>query len=131
MMRVVSQTSQSTLVLFQILCGNKSDLEAERVVSREDGEKAAQKLGIPFIETSAKTGSNVEQAFHELVRQVPRSGIEYKVRATTDCAVTEVLKVLSSVFCSLTNLCTSYFYATDTCRLTVQNLLMRTKVTVP
>ena len=64
----------------KILCGNKVDLETERTVTQKDGEKAAEKLGIPFIETSAKTGHNVVETFHELVRQVPRSGIEYKVR---------------------------------------------------
>ena len=61
------------------MCGNKVDLEAERKITTKDGEKAAEKLGIPFMETSAKTGNNVVEAYHELVRNIPRSGIEYKV----------------------------------------------------
>lgn len=53
-----------------ILAGNKTDLEASRVVSTREGTELAKKLGIPFLETSAKTGSNVEEVFTELVREV-------------------------------------------------------------
>ncbi len=36
-----------------MLIGNKSDLEEERVVTYEQGQKVAQKYGILFEETSA------------------------------------------------------------------------------
>jgi small GTP-binding protein len=49
-----------------ILVGNKIDLEGQREVSREEGEKLAEDLGIPYIETSAKTGDNIEDAFRML-----------------------------------------------------------------
>jgi len=37
-----------------ILVANKSDLESERVVSREEVEALAKSYNIPFIEASAK-----------------------------------------------------------------------------
>ena len=46
-----------------MLIGNKSDLENKRAVSREEGESFAQKHDLFFMETSAKTAYNVEEAF--------------------------------------------------------------------
>jgi Ras-related protein Rab-11A len=54
-----------------ILIGNKVDLKDERVVSTEEGEKYSKKIeASDFIETSAKYGENVEQAFNNLVHQI-------------------------------------------------------------
>lgn len=54
-----------------ILIGNKIDLNDERVVTTEDGEKYAKEIDASdFIETSAKYGENVEQAFSNLVNQI-------------------------------------------------------------
>eukprot|EP00210_Caulerpa_lentillifera_P003720 g3553.t1 len=47
----------------KILIGNKSDMKDKRVVPREKGEALAKELGIPFIESSAKTGENVTEIF--------------------------------------------------------------------
>lgn len=47
----------------KLLVGNKSDLTARRVVSYETGKAFADEIGIPFMETSAKGATNVEQAF--------------------------------------------------------------------
>ena len=63
----------------QILVGNKKDLDMGRVITYAEGKALADKLGIPFMETSAKTGHNVTEAFHELVRITPREGVDYKV----------------------------------------------------
>ena len=43
-----------------MLIGNKSDLDTKRSVSTEEGERFAQENGLIFMETSAKTASNVE-----------------------------------------------------------------------
>ena len=40
-----------------------SDLEARRDVKREEGEAFAREHGLIFMETSAKTAANVEEAF--------------------------------------------------------------------
>ncbi|OVA17630.1 Small GTPase superfamily [Macleaya cordata] len=47
-----------------MLIGNKCDLpHRKRVVSREEGEQFARENGLTFIEVSAKTSQNVEEAF--------------------------------------------------------------------
>merc|ERR1719270_304071 len=56
------QNSHQNMVI--MLIGNKSDLENRRQVSTEEGEAFAQKHGLMFLETSAKTAENVEEAFH-------------------------------------------------------------------
>jgi len=57
-----------------ILIGNKIDLSDQRVVSKEEGERLAEKIqASDFIETSAKFGENVEAAFKNLVYQILRN----------------------------------------------------------
>nr|MDO8110308.1 Rab family GTPase [Candidatus Sigynarchaeota archaeon] len=52
-----------------ILVGNKADLTDIKKVATSDGETLKAKLGaIDFLETSAKDGDNVEQAFMRLVK---------------------------------------------------------------
>ncbi|KAA0190100.1 Ras protein Rab-2A [Fasciolopsis buskii] len=46
-----------------MLIGNKSDLEGRRDVQKEEGEAFAREHGLIFMETSAKTAANVEEAF--------------------------------------------------------------------
>jgi|TARA_B110000305_G_C19226357_1_gene533027 Ras-related protein Rab-2A len=46
-----------------MLIGNKADLDNRRQVSTEEGERFAKENGLIFLETSAKTAFNVEQAF--------------------------------------------------------------------
>jgi len=50
----------------KLIVGNKCDLESERVVKFEDGKQMAESFGIPFIETSAKSSTNVINAFMEM-----------------------------------------------------------------
>ncbi|KAJ7031706.1 ras protein [Mycena alexandri] len=51
-----------------LLVGNKCDMVDGREVSKEDGEALARQFGCAFIETSAKTAQNVDQAFKGVVR---------------------------------------------------------------
>ncbi|CAG0890925.1 unnamed protein product, partial [Cyprideis torosa] len=54
-----------------ILCGHKADLEERRVVSRERGKQLADKLGsLCYLETSARTGQNVERAVEILLSAI-------------------------------------------------------------
>lgn len=46
-----------------VIIGNKSDLVHQRKVSYCQGAQLAESLNVLFLETSAKAGANVEQAF--------------------------------------------------------------------
>lgn len=49
-----------------MLVGTKVDCEEERVVSFAEAEVLAKKIGIPYIETSAKENKGVSEAFNML-----------------------------------------------------------------
>jgi GTPase SAR1 family protein len=51
-----------------VLVGNKIDLT--RVVQMQSGKRLADDLGADFIETSAKTGENVGEAFERIARKL-------------------------------------------------------------
>jgi len=53
-----------------VLVGNKCDLNDQRVISTDNGNDLAKKFGCAFLEASAKTRLNVEQIFHDLIRQI-------------------------------------------------------------
>ena len=47
-----------------------SDLESRREVKKEEGEAFAREHGLVFMETSAKTAANVEEAFINTAREI-------------------------------------------------------------
>ena len=55
--------SHSNPELVVTLVGNKADMESKRSVSIAEGKEFADKHGLLFAETSAKTAEEVEQAF--------------------------------------------------------------------
>jgi len=64
------ETKNASPSISLILVGNKIDLENERVVTPQEGEDLSLKLGLSYIETSAKTGENINDAFKMLALQM-------------------------------------------------------------
>ncbi|XP_058207501.1 ras-related protein RABD2a [Rhododendron vialii] len=54
----------------KVLVGNKCDLTSKRAVSYEEAKAFADEIGIPFMETSAKDSTNVEQAFMAMAADI-------------------------------------------------------------
>jgi len=73
----------------KLLVGNKSDRTTDKVVTHEQAKEYADDLGIAFLETSAKSAQNVEEAFltmaGELIKQrVSRSSANENSGASRD-----------------------------------------------
>ncbi|KAM4025074.1 ras-related protein Rab-26 [Anomaloglossus baeobatrachus] len=64
----IHEYAQKDVVI--MLLGNKVDSTNERVVKIEDGERLAKEYGVPFMETSAKNGLNVELAFTAIAKEL-------------------------------------------------------------
>lgn len=58
----------------KLLVGTKTDKEG-RVVATEEGQTLASKMGVRFIEVSAQSGENVEQAFVDLAVEIMRQQV--------------------------------------------------------
>ena len=56
--------------VYKLLIGNKSDLEEQRQISKEEGKEFAEINGMEFFETSAKENFQVQEAFIQLTRDV-------------------------------------------------------------
>uniref|UniRef100_A0A915PJ67 Uncharacterized protein n=1 Tax=Setaria digitata TaxID=48799 RepID=A0A915PJ67_9BILA len=54
----------------KLLVGNKCDLTTRRAVEQSAAKEYADQLGIPFLETSAKSSTNVEQAFLTMASEI-------------------------------------------------------------
>ncbi|GMI05601.1 hypothetical protein TrLO_g11670 [Triparma laevis f. longispina] len=53
-----------------MIIGNKTDLHHKRTVTKSQGEALAKECGVTYIETSAKDGTNVNDAFQRLATDV-------------------------------------------------------------
>ena len=54
--------------VFKFLVGNKSDLAEERKVTFEEAKEYADKHDLPYIETSAKEGININELFESSIK---------------------------------------------------------------
>ena len=54
------------------LAGNKSDLASKRKVEPDEARQYAEENNIMFMETSAKTASNVNELFVQIARKLPK-----------------------------------------------------------
>jgi Ras family protein len=56
----------------RILIGSMADLEEQRQVSYEEGVQLGKTLGTAYLECSAKTGDNVAEVFHHLLKDISK-----------------------------------------------------------
>lgn len=66
MKQIQQQASENVC---KILVGNKCDIP-DRAVSYEEGKSLADKYDIPFYETSAKSGININETFMTIARDI-------------------------------------------------------------
>ena len=71
-----------------VLIGNKSDLNSQRKISKEDGANLAKEFGIEnhFYETSCQNGDNVIIAVNDLVQQIYEK-FGYKEKNTSNIQI--------------------------------------------
>ena len=56
--------------ILKMVIGNKTDLEAERIVWETDGEELAKQYGSAFMETSALDGINMKEVFFTIAKEI-------------------------------------------------------------
>jgi GTPase KRas protein len=61
-----------------VVVANKCDLKDKRVVCSTEARALAKKFNCPFIETSAKTGVNIDVAFQQCARRVQNHNVSRK-----------------------------------------------------
>jgi len=69
---IQTSSSSSSSVIPMILVGNKCDLKAERIVTKEQGIHLAKQFNCVFMETSAREKINVSEIFYNLVTQIDK-----------------------------------------------------------
>ena len=82
----IKEQSNPDIKIF--LIGNKTDLEDNRKISREEANTFVQEHNIDFfIETSAKTGFNAQNVFLEAAKMLYLDHLKYKDRASRTTSI--------------------------------------------
>ncbi|KAH8869793.1 GTP-binding protein [Schistosoma japonicum] len=76
--KMIEKYSGSRLV--KVIIGNKTDLPC-RAITKQLAEEYAKSINCPYLETSAKTGMNVQQSFITLIQTIiEKNSNELKVK---------------------------------------------------
>lgn len=58
------------------LAGNKVDLDSSRVVETDEAQAYCSEHGCIYLETSAKTGQNINKIFQEIAKAMPKTSTD-------------------------------------------------------
>ena len=61
--------THATPGVVKILLGNKCDIQSRKIPT-EKGKALADEFGLPFFETSAKSGANIKEAFNFIAKEI-------------------------------------------------------------
>lgn len=72
----------------KFLVGNKSDLEHKRTVSVDKAQSYAERMGMKYLEVSAKTADHVNETFHNITsvlidKHSSTPGVDFNKRTVT------------------------------------------------
>lgn len=70
----------------RLLVGNKSDLEDNRLISYEEAAALARENDMDYVETSAKTGDNISEAFDRLTDMITKKVADGTIDASQECS---------------------------------------------
>lgn len=61
-----------------VICGNKTDMGKDRIVSKEEGHQFARTAGAVYMEVSAKDSRNVDGVFHHIGREMIKEDLKHR-----------------------------------------------------
>ena len=64
----IRDEASANIVIY--IVGNKIDIDEERKIKKEEGQKLADEFGFPFTEASAKNGININETFEDIVEKI-------------------------------------------------------------
>ena len=67
----IKDEAQKNIVIY--IVGNKIDMSEKRQVTTQEGKELAEKYGLPFCESSARTGENVNEIFNDIAEKVDQT----------------------------------------------------------
>ena len=91
---------RTNLLVPKLLIGNKSDLNAQRKITTEQGKELAETLGMQFIETSAKNSCNINEVFSNLSQMMVDAN-RRQVKVSQLISVGKTVPTFTRRFCCL------------------------------